>query len=68
MIWAFGEVNKFIDRCKSLLFRSDDYDDQTIARCLEIAKLHCKVLEQKGLSFAFLLDLELVDEVFAGKI
>eukprot|EP01117_Protostelium_nocturnum_P019177 TRINITY_DN8243_c0_g1_i1.p1 TRINITY_DN8243_c0_g1~~TRINITY_DN8243_c0_g1_i1.p1 ORF type:complete len:767 (-),score=243.23 TRINITY_DN8243_c0_g1_i1:543-2843(-) len=54
VVWVIGELEKFgIVFRNQVLNQTDDYS--TMGKCLEIATMHCSLLESKGLSLSFIL-------------
>ena len=53
VVWAMGEVRGLAERLRQQVFSSDDF--ATMARCLEVAKLHCVLIEDYGVSLGFFL-------------
>ncbi|PRP80617.1 hypothetical protein PROFUN_11560 [Planoprotostelium fungivorum] len=54
MVWAIVELEKFGTIFRNqVLNHSDDY--ATMGKCLEIAIMHCSLLESKGISLSFVL-------------
>jgi len=53
-VWIIGELQRFGSIFRNQVFRNSD-NFLSIGRCIEIAMLHCNLLEIKGLSLSFLL-------------
>jgi hypothetical protein len=53
VVWATQELERFGMIFRRQVFYCNDF--RTIAECLEIARVHCSVLEDKGLSLSFFL-------------
>eukprot|EP01114_Cavostelium_apophysatum_P024606 TRINITY_DN9689_c0_g1_i2.p1 TRINITY_DN9689_c0_g1~~TRINITY_DN9689_c0_g1_i2.p1 ORF type:complete len:661 (+),score=152.21 TRINITY_DN9689_c0_g1_i2:95-2077(+) len=54
IVWAIGQIEKFGTIFRNQVFRTDDFS--IMGKCLEIAKLHCTLLEGKGLSLLVVLN------------